>query len=714
MAFDIVQGKIANIIASEELIKTLRQKEKPEYEETLYLGYPLFASAESAVSVDALLLSERRGVIAFIFSKLEDVNDIIEEQDELYYQLTNTLTQYPSLRKGRSLAFEPYVISIIPNNLDSKEMGDGYVLSTSEQLSNAIEQAPAFDVQYYRVLDESLQKIASIKPRKKRENINNKESMGSVIKEIEKEIANLDKWQRRAALEIVDGPQRIRGLAGSGKTIVLALKAAYLHTNFPEWDIVITYYTRSLWQQYRDLITKFVFEFSRDEPNWEKLHLFHAWGSQSEEGLYSEIARSINQVPMNFINAKLKFGNESAFAGICNELNQTLSDEYRPLYDALLIDEAQDMPASFFQLTYKCVRNPKRIVWAYDELQNLNSSTMPLLEEMFGVDGDSKPLLELSNEPDEPMQDIILPVCYRNPPWVLALAHSLGFGIYRDHLVQHFEALELWEDIGYKIEKGTLDFGKRVILSRGQNSTPSYFYTLLKPEEVINAKRFDNFADQYDWIAKQIKKNIEEDELDPDDILVIFPSVIFAKSQYQQFARHLARYSISSMLAGVTHDRDIFRISGRVTCSTIYRAKGNESPMVYVANADYCYEGMELIKLRNTLFTAITRSRAWVRICGVGSSMDGLINEIRAFIDKKHVLDFKIPTKSEMKRLKVINRERTPLDSRKIEEAQKGLRVLLDLVDKGEIDASQLTEFRSLMRLVRSGKFGGEEIDQEN
>ena len=102
---------------------------------------------------------------------------------------------------------------------------------------------------------ESLQKIASIKPRKKRENVKNSGSKGDIIKKIEKEIANLDQWQKKAALEIVDGPQRIRGLAGSGKTIVLALKAAYLHAQYPEWDIVVTYYTRSLWQQYRDLIT---------------------------------------------------------------------------------------------------------------------------------------------------------------------------------------------------------------------------------------------------------------------------------------------------------------------------------------------------------------------------------------------------------------------------------------------------------------------------
>lgn len=712
MSLEIVRGRISNIVATKQLIKILEQVRGQDYSETLYLGYPLSASAESTVTVDALLLSEKFGLIAFIFSNLENSDSVIEEQGELYYQLTNTLTQYPSLRKGRSLAFDPHVISIIPNEIDGN-IEDGYIISTFDQLPHKIAEVPDFNTVYYKSLVESLQKVASIKPRKKRENIKNPGSKGDIIKKIEKEIANLDQWQKKAALEIVDGPQRIRGLAGSGKTIVLALKAAYLHAQYPEWDIVVTYYTRSLWQQYRDLITKFVFEFSRDEPNWDKLHLFHAWGSQSEQGLYSEISRSINQTPTNFANAKLKFGRENAFSGICNELDQLMPSHYAPLYDLLLIDEAQDMPASFFKIAYKCVHKPKRIVWAYDELQNLNSSIMPSIEEMFGLDETGKPLVELKNAPDEPMQDIILPVCYRNPPWALALAHSLGFGIYREHLVQHFDTLELWEDIGYKKDRGSLSFGKKVTLSRRQDSTPNYFYDLLKPEDVIKTKRFDDVDSQYDFIAKQIRKNIIEDELDPDDILVIFPSVIYAKSQYQKFAQHLARYSIPSILAGVTDDRDIFRIPGSISCSAIYRAKGNEAPMVYIINADCCYEGMELIKLRNTLFTAITRSRAWVVICGVGSAMDGLISEIRKFINNDYVLDFKIPTKTEMNRLRTINRERTALDSRKIEEAQKGVRTLLDLVSKGEIEASQIPELGSLMNLFLRGK-GGEEIGEED
>ena len=82
-----------------------------------------------------------------------------------------------------------------------------------------------------------------MKPKKKRKNVTKTNSKGAIIKQIEKEIANLDEWQKKAAFEIPEGPQRIRGLAGSGKTVVLALKAAYLHSQHPEWTIAITFYT---------------------------------------------------------------------------------------------------------------------------------------------------------------------------------------------------------------------------------------------------------------------------------------------------------------------------------------------------------------------------------------------------------------------------------------------------------------------------------------
>ena len=56
----------------------------------------------------------------------------------------------------------------------------------------------------------------------------------------------LDHLQSRIVIETVEDVQRIRGLAGSGKTIVLALKAAYLHASHPEWRIAVTFLTRSI------------------------------------------------------------------------------------------------------------------------------------------------------------------------------------------------------------------------------------------------------------------------------------------------------------------------------------------------------------------------------------------------------------------------------------------------------------------------------------
>ena len=461
------------------------------------------------------------------------------------------------------------------------------------------------------------------------------------------------------------------------------------------------------------LIYWFVIEFSGDEPNWDKLHVYHSWGSPSEDGVYSVIAKSINTTPVNYSNATVKYGRNGAFRGICDELIGLIPENFKPSYDAFLIDEAQDMPASFFKLAYKATKEPKRIIWAYDELQNLSSSTMPSLEEMFGFDKDGKPLIQLNKNPNEAQQDIILPVCYRNPQWILALAHSLGFGIYRKPLVQHFDELTLWEDIGYRVEKGLLEYGSKVTLVRKNDSTPKYFSQLLKPEDVIITKKFDNADEQYSWIAEEILKNIKNDELDPDDILVVFPNVITYKSDYQKFVKHLSIYGIPSVLIGVTNDRDIFRITGSVSCAHIYRAKGNEAPMVYLVNADYCYNGLELIKLRNTLFTAITRSRSWVRICGVGSSMDGIIEEISKFIDNKYSLEFKIPTKPEMDKLRIIHRERTEAETKRIAEASKGLKTLIELANKGELDANLLPEFESLMQIWMKRKMSESNEDDE-
>lgn len=79
------------------------------------------------------------------------------------------------------------------------------------------------------------------------------------------------------------------------------------------------------------------------------------------------------------------------------------------MYDAVLVDEAQDFSPAFLKLCYEMLREPKRLVYAYDELQNLRLQSLPSPEEIFGVDEHGVPNVTFrSSEDGQPEQDIIL------------------------------------------------------------------------------------------------------------------------------------------------------------------------------------------------------------------------------------------------------------------------------------------------------------------
>jgi superfamily I DNA and RNA helicase len=273
-----------------------------------------------------------------------------------------------------------------------------------------IQTFESLDENLLRPLNAAIQRVSTLRPSKRRENVTRSDSRGATIKKIEQEIANLDQWQNRGAIEYVDGPQRIRGLAGSGKTVVLALKAAYLHARHPEWAIAVAFQSRALYQQFRDLIRRFMYDQIEDEPDWSKLQVMHGWGSSRDTGVYSTICSHYGVAPQSWRTADGKYGSR-AFEGVCEELVPVIREQGpRPIFDAILIDEAQDFPISFFRVIYDVVRAPRRIIWAYDDLQNLGDYEMPSERELFGSD-EHGPRVTLRNDPDKPRQDIVLPVC---------------------------------------------------------------------------------------------------------------------------------------------------------------------------------------------------------------------------------------------------------------------------------------------------------------
>ncbi len=652
---EVVRGvSRGNIMAINELVDQLKTL---KISGTLYIGYPVLSSVDNNEVIDALLISRSIGLLAFNFpNTAQSMEELCDIQDKIIYIFEANLKKHEELRIGRNLIVIPQILTYVDNAKNFIPKNKIYNFADSTNLVNILQDIKnELNDETLKRINSAIQKVTSLKPQNKRDNAITDGSRGFILKQIEKEIANLDKWQKQASIEVPEGPQRIRGLAGSGKTVVLALKAAYLHTNYPDWKIAITFYTRSLKQQFQELIERFTYAHSENKPDWSKIEILHAWGSLSEKGIYSEASQKAGIKPVNFQSAKETNPNDP-FHFVCEQLINEIKDKDIDIetYDAILVDEAQDFPDTFFKILYKMAKGDKKIVWAYDELQSLSGTSMPPIENLFDGNIVSN---NFKNEEGKPRRDIVLPICYRNTPWAITVAHALGFGIYRQEgLVQFFDQLELWQDVGYETDKA-INYGEEVSLCRSKDSYPEYFDKYITKEDAVQVSTFGSSTEQYSELAKSIKDNITKDELTPQDIMIILPNAYTAQREYMVISQILNEYDIPSHLAGVSTDRDIFHIENSVTVTSIYRAKGNEAAMVYLINSEYCYAGFNLPSLRNVLFTAITRSRAWVRIFGVGKNMNLLKNEIDNVIKNDFKLNFKIPTKEEMINLRTINKD---------------------------------------------------------
>lgn len=703
---DIVYGEQALAGPHQDLVELLKGD---EYGGTLYIGYPILTNVEGTVRVDALYVSQSAGVVVFDLSHLsaavDDAASIVEiqqAQDRYFAALNSKLLETPELLSRRQLVVPITTVSVT-SDVDAI-VGDA-LLATVDNLHDVIPANANLTGDQFRILNSVVERTATIRPRKRRTNVTKANSRGFILKQIEKNIANLDAWQKRAAIEMPTGPQRIRGLAGSGKTIVLALKAAFLHSKEPGWRIALTFQTRSLYQQFRRLVRQFCFEISKDEPDWDKLTVLHTWGSPTSRGIYSEIAKSVGQPAVDFTAARNRFGIGNAFGGICGELLKSAKSlgSVNPIYDVILIDEAQDLPQPFFELVYLFTKNPKRIVYAYDELQNLSDFSMMPAEDLFGRKGNGHPNVQLRNEAGKPKRDIILPVCYRNTPWALSTAHGLGFGVARDAgPIQMFDEPSLWREIGYEVVGGELAGGHDVALRRSQAATPSFFTELLSAKDAIGFHVFDTTDEEMEWLASSIHANLTTDELEPDDILVVVPEAITIRSTAPRIMRKLRKHGITAHLAGVTTSRDEIFSADSVAITSIYRAKGNEAPMVYVVGADYCQGGFNLGRKRNILFTAITRSRAWVRVSGVSQKMTALKAEYEAISEDGFELRFRYPTTAQLKKMRTLHRDRSADEITEIEQDLDGLSRLLQRVETGQIsiDALPLEAQHLLRRLA--------------
>lgn len=681
---NITRGQINNIPVTDKLVSYFERNKS--IDGNLFLGYPILPSAENKVSVDALLISKKYGIIAFLFYNGTNDNDFESEQDEIYDLLLSKIAKEKNLIKRGSLKINLDVVTFAPNFNGNANN----VFNNHETLKEYFENYTNDNSDYYEFAMRCIQSIGSMKKVLARDKANTVNSRGWKLKQLEKNVANLDKVQMSAALEISDSVQRIRGLAGSGKTIVLALKAAYMHVSNPNLKIAVTFNTRSLKQQFKDLISKFVYEQSESEPNWNNINIIHAWGSPVEEGIYYNFCKLHNIEYLDFRNARQKSNYEIAFDYACKTAMEQCSN-FKKMYDVILIDEAQDFSSDFLKMCYEILPSDKRLIYAYDELQSLTAKSVKSPEEIFGLNDSGLPRVVLKNEVGKPRQDIILEVCYRNSRPVLASAHALGFRVYGE-LIQMFDDSSLWKEIGYEVESGELKDDCDVVLKRSKNCSPEFLENHSDIDDLIVFKKFEDKVQQAEWIAQEIEKNIHEDELEYQDIVVIHTNPLKTRDEVGLLRKLLFQKGINSHLAGVTTSPDEFYQENSITFTSIFRAKGNEAAMVYVIDGQNCGTNSSSLKSRNILFTAMTRSKAWVRVTGYGKAMESLCNEYNVIKEKNFKLEFTYPNEERRKKLNIINRDKSIIEEKKIEQYNTNVNEFISALKSKELYIEDLSE----------------------
>ncbi len=489
-------------------------------------------------------------------------------------------------------------------------------------------------------------------------------SRRQILQQVRSRLNQLDLQQEKIAKQIPPGMQRIRGIAGSGKTILLCQKAALMTVKYPEWQIALVFFSRSLYESITQQVNKWIRHFTQEQlsynPEKSNLKIFHAWGSKQQPGFYSTVCKATGTLPLAVPFTSSKKPNE-ALAEACVQLleNKTIPQ----LFDAVLIDEGQDLIINnwkyqnkqpFYWLAYQSLRpvNPispqqRRLIWAYDELQSLDSLNIPEPVELFG---EKLGHLVTGQYNQQISKTEIISRCYRTPQQIIIIAHAIAMGLLRNKgILTGSSCTEEWQALGYRLT-GNWQLGNTITLQR--HNSPNIINELWQGE-MIGFDSFSSRQQELTTLASKIKHNITQDNLQPDReiLIIVLGNSYDLSSLVKQTAIFLINQGINIYLPTQStvnclntpaeqRNANQFWHSGAVTISTIYRAKGQEADFVYLIGLDRIAQDEGNIFLRNQLFVALTRTRAWVNISGIGDY--ALYQELWQLIKSENKITFTV------------------------------------------------------------------------
>ena len=408
------------------------------------------------------------------------------------------------------------------------------------------------------------------------EQVANRKAMKPVLSQEQQRLTNLT----------LDGkPRLVRGVAGSGKSIVLCnwlaktVKRLEGNKNVRVWAV---YANRSLHKLLRESVESAwngLSEgelFERQEFPWENVSLLHV--KDVLAGILPSASMSIDTFDFDYDRAAEEF------------LTRQDITKLLPRCSALFIDEAQDMGPSTLKLLLSIVEqtdsedpNSRSAHIFYDNAQNIYGRKTPKWSE-FGLDMRGRStIMRESFRSTTPITELAVNVLHRLTP------------------------AEQRQDQNELMEMDLIESSER----NGEEWLRVRFNQIDGPKPIFRA--LDNRSAEIELIAGHLKYLIQKDGISPSDICLIYNGQSVVQVLESKLGPKMAEIGVE---LSVQTNRPFERQDNTLVVTTPHSYKGYESEVVMIPGVDQFVTGDGQM-LASNLYVAMTRARSMLAIYGI-------------------------------------------------------------------------------------------------
>ncbi|NYF91308.1 3'-5' exonuclease [Tunturiibacter empetritectus] len=380
-------------------------------------------------------------------------------------------------------------------------------------------------------------------------------------------IRALDLEQERTAKSILEGHRVLKGVAGSGKTLVLSCRAKYLKKLQPNWRILIVCYNISLRQYIQQLLT-----ISEPESEHIGIEVFH----------YHGLVKELTGASLQRRDSETQEQWDERTGVI---LREAIASGSIAKYDAILIDEGQDFAVEWLQsLTELLEEKSDSLLFCLDPAQNIFGRKVSFKSVGIKVQGKRPVSLNRS---------------YRNTAEILSLARN--FSKVQD-IPTDPDTESAIESLLFPVD----------VNRHGQ------------PPQIICGMAS---VDQIQYILKEISEYIDGGLCSWCDVDVLYVSPNFAKSFSSAFEKRFGNEKLYWVSESRQSKMGLNLSSPSLKLSTIESAKGMEFRLVFLLGIEMLPRpDRDEASERKLAYVGLTRAQDLLYI--LGNTQSGFLNEL--------------------------------------------------------------------------------------